>query len=282
MTHPDLTRWLDKVTRGLPKDLAETMRDEITAHYEDAFDEYCASGLDDKTAHQYAMCDLGDTATMQDAVKEAYQTDLFYLLAAFIGMGYPLIYLLTIPLNDQLVGSTVFNLAIFLPLLYCIYSVRNLLRNRLNAPQTIWLEHLIYQGVTVVSLARFVGWVIYGRPTVIESYGRNLGEVTTIWELLLNATSIGAMLVIGIGFVLLGWIILSMRDNFDWLLKPTACCMMFAGFGSTIYGISTAYGMINQSVYSEMLIVFSSAIAAILWAYIFLRQRTTLLQYHTG
>lgn len=282
MIHSDLKRWLDKVTRGLPDDLAETLRDEISAHYEDAFDDYRSTGLDDETAHRYAMRDLGDVRAMQRSVKDAYHTDLFYLLAAFIGMGYPLLYLLTIPLNERLVGGTAFNLAVFLPLLYSIYGVRNLLRDRPNAPQTIWLERMIYHGIVVVCLARFAGWTIYGRPTVIESYSRNLGQAATIWELILNTLPIGGVLLVGIGFVLLGWAVLNMVDMFDWLLKPTAAFMMLAGGGFTIYGISTSYGMINQGIYSEMLIVFSSAIAAILWAYIFLRQRYNMLHYHSG
>ncbi len=60
MTHPDLQGWLKKSTRGLDAELSDLIREEITAHYEDALADYQVEGFDRVTAHQRAMRDLGD------------------------------------------------------------------------------------------------------------------------------------------------------------------------------------------------------------------------------
>lgn len=55
-----LNRWVSDATRGFPDDIQARIREEVTAHYYDAFEEHRSRGSTTLQAHDAAMAALGD------------------------------------------------------------------------------------------------------------------------------------------------------------------------------------------------------------------------------
>src|SRR5689334_11392718 len=117
MTTPEFERWLKRATKRLPADTAAIVREELTAHFEDALEDYLAAGRTPQEAQQAALLALGDGAEVAEGFQQTHFSGRRYLLAASIGMIYPAVYLLSIPFNQYFAGVMVFNPAIFLPLI---------------------------------------------------------------------------------------------------------------------------------------------------------------------
>lgn len=278
MSHPDLDRWLKKSTRGLDAELSDMMRDEITAHYEDAMDDYVAEGYDLVTAHQMTMRDLGDESAVGKALRQVHYGNLRYLLYALVGLAFPIAYILSIPFNERLVGGVGFNLAIFLPMIYVISSFRTVLRDRfsqVNIEQNIML---IRWGIILVCVTRLIGWRLYHQPTIIESYTRSIFEAVSMWEMGLNMVSIAGLLLAATGFVLIGEQTLHLQEDFYGLLKPLALSIIVCGGGFAIYGLGSLFGQADFCTLAEMVAVMAGIIATLSWSFIFWRERQTHLK----
>src|SRR5690349_20478008 len=113
MITPEFERWLKRATKRLPSETAEIVREELTAHFEDAVADYLAEGKTPQEAQQAALLALGDEGEISDGFQQTHFAGRRYLIAAAIGMVYPVVYLLSIPFNQYFAGVMVFNPAIF-------------------------------------------------------------------------------------------------------------------------------------------------------------------------
>lgn len=278
MIPDDLDCWLNTVTRRLPADVAELIREEITAHYEDSVADALATGLSPLEAHRQAMAALGDTGDVAEGFSATYTAPQRYLIAAAIGMLYPLAYLASIPLNIQLSGEAVFNLTLFLPLLYVAYGFKTVLVQRPHGANLTIYERVIHTGIVAMCLARFFGWIIYHHPMIAETYTRSLAEARSMLELLLNGVALLGLMLVAAGFVMLGERALHLRETLYGLLKPSG--VLVIGCGLCLAGYSI--GVINDSsgirTLAESLAVISGMLAVILWSFIFFRARGEMMQ----
>lgn len=273
MIHPDLARWLKKSTRGLDADLAEMIREEITAHYEDAVDDYVAQGKTPDEAHMLAMRDLGDESAVGKGFRQVHHSDRRYLLYALVGLAYPVGYLLSIPFNERLVGGVAFNLAIFLPIIYIISSFRTLLRDRISTVDIEKNIMLVRWGIILLCLTRFLGWEIFHQPTIVESYSRSLFDAVNGFEMMLNIVSIAGLLLGAVGFVLIGEQTLRLREDFYGVLRTLGMAIIVCGSGFAIYGVGSMFGQATLCMLAEMFAVIGGIIATLSWSFVFWRER---------
>ena len=273
MSHPDLQSWLKKSTRGLDADLSEQIREDITAHYEDALDDYQSEGHDLATAHQMAMRDLGDESAVGAGFRHVHYSHWRYLAYALLGLVYPIGYLLSIPFNEALVGGVAFNLAIFLPMIYIISSFRTLLRDRFSHVDIEKNIFLIRWGIIILCLTRFIGWRIYFQPTIVESYSRSIFDAVSTFEMGLNLVSIAGLLLAAAGFIFIGEQTLRLHEEFYGLLKPLGLSIIVGGAGFAIYGLCSLLGQAQVCMVAEMVADMAGIIATLSWSFIFWRER---------
>jgi len=275
MPHPDLQRWLKKSTRGLDADLSDLIRDDITAHYEDALEDYQNDGHDLATAHQMAMRDLGDESAVGVGFRQVHYSNWRYLAYALVGLIYPIGYLLSIPFNEALVGGVAFNLAIFLPMIYIVSSFRTLLRDRFSQVDIEKNILLIRWGIILLCLTRFIGWRIYYQPTILESYSRSIFDAVSMWEMGLNLVSIAGLLLAAAGFIFIGEQTLRLHEEFYGLLKPLGISIVLCGAGFATYGLCSLMGQAQICIIAEMIADMAGIIATLAWSYVFWRERQT-------
>jgi hypothetical protein len=273
MTHPDLQRWLKKSTRGLDAELSDLIHEDITAHYEDALLAYQSEGYDLASAHRMAMCDLGDESAVGAEFRQVHYSQWRYLGYALVGLVYPIGYLLSIPLNEFLVGGIAFNLAIFLPMIYIVSSFRTLLNDRFSQIDIEKNIMLIRWGIILLCLTRFIGWRIYFQPTIVESYSRSIFEAVSMLEMGLNLVSIAGLLLASVGFMFIGEQTLHLREDFYGLLKPLGASIIVCGAGFAIYGLCSLVGQAQVCMIAEMVAVMAAIIATLTWSFIFWRER---------
>ena len=278
MANPDLARWLDTVTQGMTADIADLIRDEISAHYDDAHADYLAEGHSSTEAHRLAMRDLGDESVTAKGFQRTHSTERRYLMIGLLGLAYPFVYLLTIPINQKLIGGIGFNLAIFLPLIYILHSFRVMIQDRFQDVQIEKNILLIRWGIIVLCLARFMGWLLYKQPTVVESYTRSLWDAISFNESLLSFASLAGLFLLSVGIILVGEQVFQLRQRFDHALKPLCVVVMVCGISFVVYGIGSLYGNLGIAVLAELTGVIAGMMATLLWASIFFRERASLVQ----
>lgn len=71
-----LNRWVSDATRGFPNDIEARIRNEVTAHYYDAFEEYRSQGSTTLQAHDAAMAALGDAWKARLRLREAHPNQI--------------------------------------------------------------------------------------------------------------------------------------------------------------------------------------------------------------
>jgi hypothetical protein len=77
----DLARWLEQATRGLPQPAAVKVRAELSAHVEDAVDDYVQQGLPQPAAYQRALAELGDPRRAAHGFNDVYRGRRHYIAA---------------------------------------------------------------------------------------------------------------------------------------------------------------------------------------------------------
>ncbi len=88
--YPELNRWLNDATRGLPANIAGAVRGEIECHYLDAVKAHCLEGMPPEEAARLALTELGDAAEVDDGLR-AIRPSRPRLVAAMLACTlYPL------------------------------------------------------------------------------------------------------------------------------------------------------------------------------------------------
>lgn len=278
MSNPDLQRWLNTSIRGLDPELASDLRDELQHHYEDAVADYLADGYSAFEAHTMTMRDLGDESAVHNGFHSVYRNHWRYWAYAIVGLVYPVAYILSIPFNESIVGGVAFNLAIFLPMIYIISSLRFIVREHFHTIDIDKNVMLIRWGVIVLCITRLIGWRIYHHPTILESYSRSIFDAVSLWEMGLNFASIAGLLLAAGGFIFIGEQMLNLHDDLFGLVKPLGVAIVIGGVSFAIYGIGSLLGMADVCVVAEMIAVVSGMIATLAWSYVFWCERQRHLQ----
>ncbi|MGB1288325.1 MAG: hypothetical protein ACPG7F_17450 [Aggregatilineales bacterium] len=273
----DLQHWLKQATKGLPADDADRVRDELLWHYEDARDAYLSEGMTPDAAHQAVMADLGIAKDVATGFKVSRYASRRYLWIAIPGLLYPFMHLLLMQLHAHISGTAVFNLVIFLPLLYVVYGFKTLLAERPHGANLKLYEQVIHTGIVLACVPRLLAWLIYHRPMVIESYGMSLWDTHTQMELVLNLMTLTGFFILAAGLLSLGERVLHLHESLYGLLKPAAVLAIGCGVIVGIYAVASMMGHADLSLMADYGLAIVGMIAVVLWSFIFFRARTELL-----
>lgn len=279
MTSPEFERWLKRATKRLPTETAVIVREELTAHYEDAVADYLAEGKTQQEAQRAALLALGDEGEVSEGFQQTHFAGRRYLMAAAVGMTYPAVYLLSIPFNQYFAGVMVFNPAIFLPLIYVVYGFKTLLAHRPHGTNLTPYENIVHTGIVAMCVPRLFAWLIYHQPMIAEAYAKTFGEAHSTGEFLLNAIAVFGLFLTSIGCVMLGERALHLPESLFGLLKPAGGLVMFCGGCLALYCLGTLTGSIPVREMSEMIAVVTGMIAVVLWAVIFFRARSEMVEF---
>jgi hypothetical protein len=181
--HPDLARWLDTATEGLSSEVAAAVRDELTAHYEDALAEYTEQGAAD--AHARAMADLGAADTTAQGLKDAHLGRRRYEMASVASLLTVITifvvnfaYVLCVGKGPQakMILLLVFNL-VMLPLsLWVLLTLKRLLTWRFGVPRLDRIFALGIGGLVANCIVDSVSQAVFG-------YSFNSGGVRSVLDL---------------------------------------------------------------------------------------------------
>lgn len=268
-TRPQFNQWLSQATATLKPNIASSVVQELQAHYEDAICAYLAAGYSPEEAHYAAMQDLGDAQLIAQAFHHHYQTDRRHRKAGLLGIICGGLYLISIPLYHAL-GGQGFNSAVFLLVLYILYSFDVLFTSPLSGRDVTFYKRLIVHGIVVVCLTRLVGWLLFQHPMVTESYHITLRNIASPLEWFINVVSLGALFVIAATLISLGEHGWNSRDSFHRLLRPLSVAVVLCGTSLAIYGIATTDGLSTYRIFGAHLTIATSGFACLLWVGIFL------------
>lgn len=274
----EVDRWLKAATRGLPPASRADIRAELLAHFEDACADYQAEGLTLAQAQRAALADLGNSHETARAFGQTQQLERRYLAGAIGGLVFPVVYLITVPINEYFVGGVMFNLAIFLPLIYIVYSWRNLLADRVHGVDLRVYERVVGVGIVVACVPRLFEWLIYHRPAILEAYTRSIWDIVTYKDGLLTVASFGGLFLTALGLIFMAEQGLRLRETLYGWLKPSAILLLLVGLAFIGYGIASLYGDGGLAMMVEWLIIFASVVVSLMWSYIYLRARADIVQ----
>ncbi len=85
-----LNRWLDITTARLPLPVADSVRRELEAHYQDAVETYIAGAVDEAEARKLALLDLGNPAQIASGLERVHFSRYRCLLSTLVCLVYPL------------------------------------------------------------------------------------------------------------------------------------------------------------------------------------------------
>ena len=227
---PELTRWLDAATHGLPKDAQTWIRAELYAHYEDAVQDQLERGAAADEAQRAALAELGSAKAIRRDLSETHLAERRYRFAAAISLIFPLAMLAHIILIAR--GSAgldviAYDLLLLLPLLYVLRSLHTLLVQRfdLHVERRLILIALGLLAMTLPEIVMQIIWIAmaFGVTSQVSLVG------ISALDALMSIDLIGAV-VLGIGFVWLVEALLRLKPGGLWMLRPFCYVALIAGY----------------------------------------------------
>jgi hypothetical protein len=274
----DFRRWLDAVTRGLPPDLCAAVREEITAHYEDALQDYRARGKSPAEAHRAALADLGDADDTAQGLHDAHLPSLRYVRAMIASAVFPVVYMLlaskahvTLEKHDIILYA-----AMLIPTPYLLYTFRALLNefslggrfgftraNRLIPLICCGLVGLTMPGILSAALRREVVEL----PNAVDLAQRTFFSPGT----LLALVTVAGLLITSIGFILLSDHLIALPFDLYGLLPPVRHALLITGVGLLSMTIGGLLHVAPFVLLMQVLTLFGFILLNVLWLLLFFR-----------
>ncbi len=231
--HPDLVRWLDAATRGLPREAAQASRAELLAHYQDACDDYVEQGLTTDVAHGRALADLGVASTTASGLVGVHRGQAHYLPAALASMVFVFAYFVLPPILQSLGGISepvwdVLELAQMGIMVYVLAVLRWLVRWRFAGDGIETAFRLIIGGVIGEMIAGSLSLILLGTDAHLN-VTQTLFTVTGFLPVLTLAIVEVSWLVVGVGTIYLGLKVMPTSGVLYGLEKPVAFLSIMMG-----------------------------------------------------
>ncbi|MBE0689538.1 MAG: hypothetical protein IH587_05380 [Anaerolineae bacterium] len=150
----DLQRWLSSATRGLPASIKSLICQELAAHYEDAFDEQCDSGLLPGDAHRAALAQLGDPVTTRRALRRVHLARQRYRPAAWASAASLILVIVGALFSFQPLLFTLMGIGFAY---YLIDALRSLVETPHTGPRIGFAVTLIIAGFLVTTVTGGLG-----------------------------------------------------------------------------------------------------------------------------
>ncbi|MDX2139996.1 MAG: permease prefix domain 1-containing protein [Chloroflexota bacterium] len=202
----DLCAWLRTATRGLPRAIKAVVYEELSAHYQDAFDEQRADGLNAADAHRAALAQLGDARETAHALREIHLAQRHYVLA----LGASLASLLWVVMGAFFTSAAMLTIVAVFWLFVMLRSFRRLIEARLDAPN-VRLPIAMIEVCTLLTivLAFVADQNPIDYPSVLVVIDPFILPYQQLWEQ--SLTPIHILLAATVGLIGLGWLLLGER-----------------------------------------------------------------------
>jgi hypothetical protein len=286
--NPDLTNWLNTATHGLPENVAELVRSEIEAHYCDALAEHQAFGFPLLEAHRAAMAELGDVKTTAQGFRDAYLSERRYLKAAFLSIAPTIVFLVVVLIYFRAGGvqaqpltsldfTALFGLLTFASVLYVLKSFKILLSTQFNIYGVDLPITLLKLSLFVIALSSLLSqWAFHRQVAILFNdpmiaVNNSLLDTGSALELGSRLVNIAGILVLGLGWILLGDRLLGIEDERYGLLRPLRYLFLVNGFSIVSSGIALLLGSHTGGAIAVTAVVVVGTAKCALWTLLFFR-----------
>lgn len=215
----DLCEWLGTATRGLPTRIKVRIYDELTAHYQDAYDEARGEGTSAAEAHQQALARLGDARLTARALRQTHLARRRYAWA----MGAAIASLLWVVVGALMMGSVLlFNLFGFALMIYVLRAFKRMLDSDVEAitlpsqsqpssglklPDAFVVVEVCTLLVILAGIAGILD-ILHYPSAIMLTDPLVLGRANLFPQ---ELTPIHVLMTVGMGGVGIGWLLLSER-----------------------------------------------------------------------
>jgi hypothetical protein len=202
----DLCAWLRIATRGLPRAIKTVVYDELSAHYQDAYDEHHTAGMSAADAHRAALAQLGDPRATAHALRETHLAQRRYALA-FVAS---IMSLLWVVIGAFFTSALVLTTLTLVWLAVVLRSFRRLVEAHPDAPQLRLPVAMIEVCSLLTILIAFVtaqNPLDYPQALVIND--PFILPLPALWAQ--SLTPLHVLMAAAVGLVGLGWLLLGER-----------------------------------------------------------------------
>ncbi len=269
----DLIRWLDRATADLPGEVRETVRDEISAHYEDAVAEHRERGLTAEVAHRAAIAELGDAGETASGLCETHLAERSYTRAMIISTAFPVVYML-VEMKTNLSWAAfdfIFCAAILFPTLYVLRAFKRLLVGRYLLTPEDWIFPLLNGAIVMLCVPRMLPFLL-GREGLSLEYTTNvIAEAPWSLDALLMLAACGGMALSGLSCILLSDRLAKLEDGLFGLRRALRYTLLLTGVGMVAFLVGLLAKAYVFGSLTNLLTIFAFLLTNTLWTLLFFR-----------
>ncbi len=269
----DLIRWLDRATSDLPGEVREMVRDEISAHYEDAVAEHRERGLTSEVAHRAAIAELGDAGETASGLCETHLAERSYVRAMIISAAFPIVYLL-LEMKTNLSWAAydfIFCAAILFPSLYVLRAFKRLLVGRYLFTPTDWLFPLLNGAIVMLCVPRMIPFLLGREALPFEHFTKFIVEAPWSLDTLLMLAACGGMALSGLSCILLSDRLAKLEDGLFGLRRPLRYTLLLTGVGMVGFLVGILAKAYVFGSLTNLLTIFAFLLTNTLWTLLFFR-----------
>jgi len=260
----ELKRWLDAATKGLPKETAAMVREELKAHYLDAVAEHQAAGALPSKAHLAAMADLGDVKPTSQGLRETHLARRRYLLAILLSMVYPILLSMTARFPDLFIGddsqaafrSFVTYSVIFTAEVSVFFTVHFLMTERFQFDRLARPIKLMASCIVGSAVLSAVTLVLFNKTPLDSS---------------LKWVEVALEFGVGLGLVSTGLRLGQIQDRLWAVLKLLRIIVLIVGSLLVVWALAMLTGNHQVENWSGLLFFFASNFCFIALAFVFVQ-----------
>lgn len=271
-----IDHWLETATHPLPDSIAAEVKDELTAHYEDAVNDYLLQGYGADEARHWALADLGDARETAAHLKIAHLAGRRFRQAALASFGLLVsVFLLVfmtpgVPVFPQAtpIQMVIVHLIMALEIVVMIGLLAFLLRSFEYLPTVDFglPRRLIVGGLlALLPLVIFSSWREHPNQVLI---------VTDPFLIFSSSTALSTLPALFIGVVGTGWVIAGhrlSRVNFGGLSGPISAVFILSGLTILMQSVGVLIGHPLVPWFGLVLTVITGSIKLALCAMAFFR-----------
>lgn len=261
-------QWLKEATRHLP----EWVRDEIAAHYADAYEDYLLQGHPPQEAGRLALADLGDAVEVGEGLRQVHLTGRVYRRAALAGVAPSLtLILIAIPATmwgdggfPKVMIQAIFVLMILILSAVTIDSTRRILRG-LSQLANVQLDNtLILGGMLILMLPTLLSNWVLDRVGVMLVNNPAVSFVTqptdSLSMMIIQVSSGLGILLVALGWMRTGWAL--SVSHLKLLRMPYSQMMMANGVILFLLALSVAAFDLDRMAFAAS---FSSLLGVVMY-----------------
>ncbi len=244
--YPELNRWLNDATRGLPANIAGAVRGEIECHYLDAVKAHCLEGMPPEEAARLALTDLGDAAEVDDGLRAAHPSRSRLVAAMLACTLYPLALMLMSWIEATFGVYSAMMVQDAVSVLVLVYVLATFVR--LLGFDTVRLARpaaLVIGGLVLNMFDRQFFYLIFHQMPLIGSGNVVFWNTSSVLAILLNVIFLASDILTSLAVFWLGLRMLGLPERLFGLQHPAAYLLLV----SAVIGLAVVCGLLLSDMF---------------------------------